>query len=137
MSPARVTIAFDVPDDLDPKLAARRIGALARTSGLAEATRTRRRGSNGSIAKEEAPDHVRRVSAMLAGMRRRAASGDLDQITALHGLLRVVEDELGQAVAAAVTGPGYTWAQIGEATGMARQSAYERWAKRITRPAGG
>lgn len=125
----RVTIAFDLPEQADERLAARRIGALARGAGLAVATRTKRRGAPSSVAKDEAPDHVRRITAALKGMARRAEC-DLDHLASLYALRAVLDDALAEAATNA--NRHHSWSQIAEACGMQKQSAYERWANRRT-----
>nr|NLI48868.1 hypothetical protein [Propionibacterium sp.] len=50
----------------------------------------------------------------------------LQNLDRAYAELRAAQDRLGDAVLTARSA-GATWAQIGDATGMSRQAAHERW----------
>ena len=65
---------------------------------------------------------------VLAVMARRAASGDPEDLARLREVIDKAEASLGLAVAG-LRSQGHSWAQIGQALGMTRQSAWERFSK--------
>lgn len=60
----------------------------------------------------------------------------LYEVRALAAEARAVQDRLAAAVAHA-RAEGATWADVGDAAGMTRQSAHERWGKQADALAGG
>jgi hypothetical protein len=54
------------------------------------------------------------------------ANGEADTLPSFEHLHEVIEDAVRVVVHRALQ-DGYTWRQIGEALGMTRQSAWERW----------
>jgi hypothetical protein len=67
---------------------------------------------------------VRRV---LKAFSRRIAAGDIDALTDLINLAADLEVALQQAVSG-LRDQGYSWTDIGNATGVTRQAAHQRWA---------
>lgn len=56
----------------------------------------------------------------------RLGKGDPEHLTYALGLVRKLEVAIGEAIRIMVA-DGRSWATIGEAAGMTRQSAHERW----------
>ena len=66
------------------------------------------------------------VARVLAALGRRAAMGDPEDLAKFREVIDGAEYDLRRAVIG-LRAQGHTWAQIGEALGMARQSAWERF----------
>ena len=67
---------------------------------------------------------------MIAAAGKRVADADEDELAQLVSL----QNDLDEAIAAAIAGQrsiGRSWAAIASAMGTTRQSAHERWAKRV------
>ena len=60
---------------------------------------------------------------------RRLAKADPEHLTYALGLAAKLEVAIGAGVVA-MNDDGRSWATIGEAAGMSRQSAHERWGRR-------
>ncbi len=74
----------------------------------------------------ETPEFLGMVRRMLRAAGKRVADADEEELRQLVAM----REELDIAITAAVQGQnarGVSWAKIGEATGMARQSAHARW----------
>jgi hypothetical protein len=72
---------------------------------------------------QKVTDLHRHILAYAAG-----ADGELEEVTAFAGLHQVVEEALREvARKAASQGAGYGWRGVGEALGMTKQSAWERF----------
>ncbi len=75
-------------------------------------------------------DHSEYIAFMRRGLRalaRRVGDADPEDLAEMLTL----RDELDVAIATAVQGvrrSGFSWSDIGRATGMTRQSAHGRWA---------
>jgi hypothetical protein len=87
-------------------------------------TRKRRRRS---VENDEYVAFVRRI---LRAYTRRIASGDIDALSELSGVLDDVETALGRAVLG-LRLLGYSWAEIGHRLGVTRQAAHQRWSETI------
>ena len=73
-----------------------------------------------------APEYAGFVRRIIRAYARRADDLDPADLAELIGL----RDELDRAIdqaAAAVKTSGYSWAEIGSATGTSRQAAHKRW----------
>lgn len=77
------------------------------------------------MRKHEAPEIGAMVGRMLRALARRAAEGDLEAIEQLVELEDVVGEQLVEAMRGAHTF-GYSWTEIGAATGTSRQAARQR-----------
>lgn len=84
----------------------------------------------------EAPDLAAMLKRMSRALVRRAAEGDLEALSALADVERHFHDALTDAVNAARTprgnGPGlegYSWTEIGNALGVTRQTAQQRFSR--------
>jgi hypothetical protein len=78
----------------------------------------------------ETPDYVGFAARVIRAAGRRVGQGDDWELAELLSLRAEVED----AIAAAVTGQraqGHSWAYIAEGLGVTRQTAYERYSKRV------
>jgi hypothetical protein len=64
---------------------------------------------------------------MLAALRRRAASGDLEALTGLIRIQTELKVQTRLAALALRDLNGYTWQEIGWAAGINRSAAQERW----------
>lgn len=76
----------------------------------------------------EAPELEAFLKRMARALTRRAAEGDLEALSALHGAAQAVDDAMGQA-ARELHGFGYSWTEIGREVGLTRQGARQRWAE--------
>jgi hypothetical protein len=76
------------------------------------------------VENDEYAAFARRV---LRGYGRRIASGDVDAIADLDGLLGEVEAALSRAVTG-LRDNGYSLAEIGLRLGVTRQAVHQRWA---------
>lgn len=66
---------------------------------------------------------VRRI---IRSHARRVAEGDLEDLTEMLDVARMVDDAIDEAVAG-LRAQGWSWAKIGAAVGITKQSAQERW----------
>lgn len=77
-------------------------------------------------AKGDHTDYLRFCRRILRAASRRVGSADPEDLTELLALSR----EIDGVIQGAVTGlreTGFSWAQIGEAAGVTRQAAFQRW----------
>lgn len=73
-------------------------------------------------------DEILKTRALLNDqLRDLVASEPLEALTAIGALQRVIAARQGEAVRAAA--PLHTWAEIGEALGVSRQAAHQKFAK--------
>lgn len=73
---------------------------------------------------------------MMRALARRAGDGELEALEALAFLQDVVQLQLGAAVAGYRESPVQaSWSQVGEALGITRQSAHERFSRATVAPA--
>ncbi len=78
----------------------------------------------------EPPAYLAMVRRLIRSAGQRVAVADPEHVADLCA----VRDELDRAILHAVTGvrrSGFTWQSIGDACGITRQSAAERWARLI------
>lgn len=78
----------------------------------------------------ETADYLDMVGRMIRAAGPRVGRADMDE---LHQLLRLrdeLDQVIDQAVQAVRENGGYSWAAIGEAAGMTRQAAQQRWGRR-------
>lgn len=84
----------------------------------------------------EAPEVQAACIRMLRSLARRAGDGELEALEALSQLQDSVTMQLGAAVAGYREGPAQaSWAAVGEALGITRQSAHERFHAATVAPA--
>jgi hypothetical protein len=76
-----------------------------------------------SVENDDYAQFLRRV---LRAFSRRIAAGDIDALTDLANLAADLETALHDAVTG-LRQEGYSWADIGNATGTTRQAAHQRW----------
>lgn len=76
---------------------------------------------------------VRRI---LQAAGRRIEDADVEDLAELVALRAAVDEAIANAVAG-MRARGASWAEIGRAVGITKQSAYERWAVRETLTPGG
>lgn len=76
----------------------------------------------------ETPEFLGMVRRMLRAAGRRVAQGDEVELSALADLKDEVDGVIGQAVAAWRT-QGRSWATIGEALGVSKQAAQQRYGR--------
>jgi hypothetical protein len=80
---------------------------------------------------QETPDVAAAAVRMVRGLGKRAAV-DVEGLPFLVELAAVVQEELGRAVAGArKQEPPWSWADVGRALGIKRQSAQERFARYV------
>ena len=68
---------------------------------------------------------IRRV---LGAYGRRVATGDVEALTEMVALSRLMDESIGVAVGG-LRGFGYTWSEIAARVGVTRQAAQQRWGK--------
>jgi hypothetical protein len=76
-----------------------------------------------SVENDDYAQFLRRV---LKAFSRRIAAGDIDALTDLNNLAADLETALHDAVSG-LRRHGYSWTDIGNATGTTRQAAHQRW----------
>lgn len=77
----------------------------------------------------EAPEVAAASIRMMRALARRAGDGELEALEALAALQDSVQLQLAAAVAGYREGPAQaSWAAVGDALGITRQSAHERFA---------
>jgi hypothetical protein len=76
-----------------------------------------------SVENDDYAQFLRRV---LRAFSRRIAAGDIDALTDLNNIAADLETALHDAVTG-LRGHGYSWTDIGNATGVTRQAAQQRW----------
>lgn len=79
--------------------------------------------------KHEAPEIGAMIGRMVKALARRAAEGDLEAVEQLAALVGTTNDALRTAAQGAHAF-GYSWTELGEATGTTRQAARQRFAAR-------
>lgn len=84
----------------------------------------------------EAPELAAAAIRMMRALARRAGEGELEALEALSMLQDSVQLQLGAAVAGYRESPVQaSWTQVGEALGVSRQSAHERFSQATVAPA--
>jgi hypothetical protein len=76
-----------------------------------------------SVENDDYAQFLRRV---LKAFSRRIAVGDIDALTDLNNLAAELETAMRDAVVG-LRQHGYSWTDIGNATGTTRQAAHQRW----------
>lgn len=80
------------------------------------------------MSRHEAPEVAAACIRMLRALARRAGDGELEALEALAALQDSVQLQLGAAVAGYREGPAAaSWTAVGEALGITRQAAHERF----------
>lgn len=90
-------------------------------------TRAQRRRSRRPI---EPTDFAAMMRRMLRAHGRRVADADMEDLAELMALQRDLDDAIAYAVREGRARWGWSWADIGRAAGIKRQSAHERWGQR-------
>lgn len=76
----------------------------------------------------EAPEVAAAADRMMRALARRAGAGELEALEALNVLQGKLQQHLHAAVVGYRTGPAQaSWADVGQALNMTRQSAHERF----------
>lgn len=78
----------------------------------------------------ETPDYVAFARRIIRAAGRRVATGDDWELAELLSLRAEVEDAIGVAVEG-LREQGHSWAYIADGLGITRQSAHERYGKRV------
>ena len=85
-------------------------------------------GGASLMSSDEAPEVGAACVRLMRALARRAGEGELEALEYLAALQTDAQLQLGAAVAGYRAGPaGASWAAVGEALGMTRQSAQERF----------
>jgi len=87
-------------------------------------SRRRRRANR---APYENADYAEALRRQIRSYARRVGAGDPEDLTTMLGLLAEFEAAVAEAVTGLHEGQGWSWAAIGRAAGIHRQSAYDRW----------
>ena len=88
----------------------------------------------------ETEEYVRFLHRIMKALGSRVADADIEMLRSLADLPTLVESLLTETVTRLRTEHGYSWADIGRALGITRQSAHERFrcqADPDTEPANG
>lgn len=78
----------------------------------------------------ETPAYVEFAKRIIRGAGKRVATGDEWELAELLSLRDEVEEAIDTAVAG-LRAQGHSWAYIADGLGVTRQSAYERYSKRL------
>jgi hypothetical protein len=90
----------------------------------------------------ETEEYVKFLHLVLASLPNRVGDADVDMLRGLAELAPMIDDLLGDTVRRLREQYGYSWADIGRALDITRQSAYERFGRqghpdtRVTAPTG-
>lgn len=74
-------------------------------------------------------DFLPMMRRMIRATARRVADADPEDLAAMLALQRTLDAAIAEAVERLHDFHGFTWESIGEAAGITRQSAHERWAR--------
>jgi hypothetical protein len=77
----------------------------------------------------ENSEYVAAMRRMMRALRRRTADSDPEDVAAMVALALELDQAIGEAVAEMRARSGFSWTQIGEACGISRQAAQQRWAR--------
>jgi hypothetical protein len=77
----------------------------------------------------ETEEYVRFLHRVLAALANRVGDADIDMLRGLAGLSPMIDDLLSDTVRRLREEHGYSWADIGRALGITRQSAHERFGR--------
>ncbi len=90
--------------------------------------RRRRSVGGGNSPKVETPEFVGMIRRCIRAAGRRVAAGDVCCLTDLAAVRDAVDDAVTESVASLRAEPWcYSWADIGEALGITRQAAQQRF----------
>lgn len=79
----------------------------------------------------ETHEYVGFVRRAIRGLTRRVGKeADVEELPAMLQLAKDMDDAITLAVAGLIK-QGYSWAEIASRVGITRQTAHERWAKRV------
>jgi hypothetical protein len=87
--------------------------------------RTRKRRRRGT----ETVDYLAMLGRLIDRAGLRVGTADMDELTMLLDCRSRLDDAIAVAVGSVRENGGYSWAAIGEAAGMTRQAAYQRWGR--------
>jgi hypothetical protein len=74
----------------------------------------------------ENDQYARFVRRVMRAYARRVASGDVDALADMTGLVTELDEAITQAVIG-LRDAGYSWAEIAARLGVTRQAAQQRW----------
>lgn len=80
----------------------------------------------------ETEQYLEAVQRMLRALGRRVADADIDLLAELDNCRHTIDEIVGIAARHLHEAHGYSWAQIGAALGITKQSAHERFTVRET-----
>jgi hypothetical protein len=95
------------------------IAPAVRVSLTAPAPRARRHRENG--------DYAGFLLRVIRSYGRRVAAGGLEDLTVMLSCHKAMGSAVCDAIRTARDEQGWTWADVGRAAGVTRQSAHERW----------
>lgn len=78
----------------------------------------------------ETYDYLDMLGRMIRAAGPRVGTADMDELRKILELRDELDEVIGQAVVAVRDNGGYSWAAIGEAAGITRQAAYQKWGRR-------
>lgn len=74
-------------------------------------------------------DFLPMMRRMIRATARRVADGDPEDLAEMLALERTLDAAIAEAVERLHDFHGFTWESIGEAAGITRQGAYQRWGR--------
>lgn len=91
---------------------------------------TRNRRTKRPARYAETWEYLQMLGRMIRAAGPRVGNADMDELTTLLALRDELDDVIGQAVRSVRENGGYSWQAIGDAAGITRQAAQQRWGKR-------
>ncbi|MEJ7783158.1 MAG: hypothetical protein WKF96_00045 [Solirubrobacteraceae bacterium] len=79
------------------------------------------------LPRVETPDYAAMMRRMICAHGRRAAVGDVEDLTDLIELRELLDEQIAYAVRCSREHSGRSWADIARATNTTRQNAHQRW----------
>lgn len=77
----------------------------------------------------ETTEYVAMLRRMTRGLGKRLADGDPSDVADALEVAALLDETIRQSVREMRERSGFSWAQIGEATGMTRQAAFQRFSR--------
>lgn len=74
------------------------------------------------------------VARMIRGMGRRVETADMEQFQALLAMRKLLDEVIADAAVNQRVNRGCSWTDIGEAAGITRQAAWQKWGRRRRKP---
>jgi hypothetical protein len=122
------TIASRLPEEESPAEATVRLGVNAELTPDGRSDRRPARPRRRPRRERETPEYADMVVRMIKAYARRVGDGDVEELSRMLDMHRVLDDALAVAVAG-LRDFGYSWGEIAKRTGTSRQGVQQRWGR--------